>query len=241
LLEEARNTTDYIEQRSIYDQVQSILAIDLPNVFLLHQLRIDAFNNDFHGLISSPSTEANTPYILEKTYYEPTLSAQGKCPMKICLKDSQGRRTGYFNGTGVNEIPDSEYVADQELTKLRSPLGNYSVEVYGTGNGTYSLELVNIASDYKNIVKINKGIRLSMNHTYAVFTNPDGSFRYVDEGADLAAPWHQISLTDLVKLANAYGSKPGDPNWNPMADINVNDKVDLADLVMLANNYGKTY
>jgi hypothetical protein len=204
-------------------------------------LRINAFNNDFHGLISTPSTRANTPYALEKTYYDPTLSGQGKSPIKICFSNSQGNRTGYLNGTIFDEIPDSEYVPDQNLVKVRSPLGNYTVEVWGTGNGTYSLELVNIALDYKNIVKINKGIRLGMNHTYAVFTNPDGSFRYVDEGADLAAPWHEISLTDLVKLANAYGSKPGDPKWNSMADINVNDKVDLADLVMLANNYNKTY
>jgi hypothetical protein len=51
----------------------------------------------------------------------------------------------------------------------------------------------------------------------------------------------QVTLTDLVLLANAYGSRPGDFKWNPNADINGNGVVDLADLVILANHYGQHY
>jgi hypothetical protein len=67
----------------------------------------------------------------------------------------------------------------------------------------------------------------------------------------LMNPWHQIlgdidfdgkvSLADLVLLANAYGSKPGDAKWNPNADVNDNGKVDLSDLVMMAQHYGQHY
>jgi len=48
----------------------------------------------------------------------------------------------------------------------------------------------------------------------------------------------KVGLPDLVALANAYGSKPGDPNWNPNADIAGNGIVGLSDLVILAQHYG---
>jgi parallel beta-helix repeat protein len=51
----------------------------------------------------------------------------------------------------------------------------------------------------------------------------------------------KVTLTDLVLLAMAYGSRPGDLKWNPNADINNNGTVDLPDLVLLAKCYGKTY
>jgi hypothetical protein len=51
----------------------------------------------------------------------------------------------------------------------------------------------------------------------------------------------KVSLADLVILAHAYGSKPGDSNWNPNADIDGNNIVGLSDLVILAQNYGQQY
>jgi hypothetical protein len=47
-----------------------------------------------------------------------------------------------------------------------------------------------------------------------------------------------VNLTDLVLLANAYGSRPGDPKWNSACDLNKDGIVNLADLVILAQNYG---
>jgi parallel beta-helix repeat protein len=67
----------------------------------------------------------------------------------------------------------------------------------------------------------------------------------------LMTPWYpnagdinfdgKVSLADLVLLANAYGSKPGDVKWNPNADIDGNNIVGLSDLVILANHYGQHY
>jgi peptidoglycan/xylan/chitin deacetylase (PgdA/CDA1 family)/PKD repeat protein len=51
----------------------------------------------------------------------------------------------------------------------------------------------------------------------------------------------KVSLQDLVLLSNAYGSKPGDANWNPNADIDNDGKVGLADLTLLTINYGQHY
>jgi hypothetical protein len=51
----------------------------------------------------------------------------------------------------------------------------------------------------------------------------------------------KVGLPDLVMLAQAYGSKPGDLNWNPNADIDGNGIVGLSDLVALAQRYGQHY
>ena len=51
----------------------------------------------------------------------------------------------------------------------------------------------------------------------------------------------KVSLADLVTLANAYGSRPGDTRWNPNADIDGNSVVGLSDLVILANHYGQHF
>lgn len=45
----------------------------------------------------------------------------------------------------------------------------------------------------------------------------------------------QVSLLDLPLLANAYNSHPGDPNWNPLADIaSPYGIIGLTDLVTMA-------
>jgi hypothetical protein len=51
----------------------------------------------------------------------------------------------------------------------------------------------------------------------------------------------KVGLEDLVLLANAYGSTPSSPNWNPNADINGDGKISLQDLVILAIHYGQQY
>jgi hypothetical protein len=51
----------------------------------------------------------------------------------------------------------------------------------------------------------------------------------------------KVSLADLVLLANAYGSVPGDSKWNPNADVSGDGKVSLTDLVLMANHYGQHY
>jgi outer membrane protein assembly factor BamB len=48
-----------------------------------------------------------------------------------------------------------------------------------------------------------------------------------------------VGLKDLVNLANAYGSRPGNPNWNANADIDSNGIVGLTDLVIMAMHYGQ--
>lgn len=45
---------------------------------------------------------------------------------------------------------------------------------------------------------------------------------------------------DLGSLGLAFGSRPGDPNWNPGVDLNGDGVVDGSDLTLLGVNFGKT-
>ncbi len=45
-------------------------------------------------------------------------------------------------------------------------------------------------------------------------------------------------LSDLAALLSAYGSVPGDPNWNPACDFDCDGDVDLGDLAFLLADYG---
>jgi hypothetical protein len=51
----------------------------------------------------------------------------------------------------------------------------------------------------------------------------------------------KVDLNDLALLAEAYGSRPNDPNWNPCADIDNDQYVGLLDLTILASHYGQTF
>ena len=49
-----------------------------------------------------------------------------------------------------------------------------------------------------------------------------------------------VNILDAILLARAFGSEPGDPNWNSAADINKDDKVNILDAIILAANYGES-
>jgi hypothetical protein len=51
----------------------------------------------------------------------------------------------------------------------------------------------------------------------------------------------KANLQDLVLLAKAYNSRPGELKWNPAADINFDGVINLSDLVILANHYNQHY
>lgn len=49
-----------------------------------------------------------------------------------------------------------------------------------------------------------------------------------------------VDMTDLGLAGAAFGSSPGDPNWNPEADLDQNNLVDMTDIGLIAQNCGKT-
>lgn len=51
----------------------------------------------------------------------------------------------------------------------------------------------------------------------------------------------KIDIKDISIVARAFGTRPGDPYWNPIADINGDGKVDIKDVSAVAKHYGETF
>jgi hypothetical protein len=50
----------------------------------------------------------------------------------------------------------------------------------------------------------------------------------------------KIDMRDIGAICNLYGTKVGDPRWNPDADTYPDGKIDMRDVGIVCNNYGAT-
>jgi PKD repeat protein len=48
-----------------------------------------------------------------------------------------------------------------------------------------------------------------------------------------------INIIDIAIVAKAFGSKPGDPNWNATADLDKNGWINIIDIATVARDFGK--
>lgn len=48
----------------------------------------------------------------------------------------------------------------------------------------------------------------------------------------------EVDLKDVYLIGEAFGSIPGDSNWNPLTDLNGDSKVDLKDYFAIAKHFG---
>lgn len=51
---------------------------------------------------------------------------------------------------------------------------------------------------------------------------------------------YEVKIKDIAIVARAFGSKPGDPNWEPNADINNDGEIKIYDVATVARQFGKT-
>lgn len=49
---------------------------------------------------------------------------------------------------------------------------------------------------------------------------------------------NEVGIGDFALLSTAFGSTPGDPNWNAMADLDGDDEVSIGDYAILSSNFG---
>jgi len=56
------------------------------------------------------------------------------------------------------------------------------------------------------------------------------------------APDGKVDMFDILVVGLAFGSKPGDPNWDPVADVETTfslNLIDIFDLVTIAVHFGE--
>jgi len=51
----------------------------------------------------------------------------------------------------------------------------------------------------------------------------------------------RVNMGDIVSICMAFGSTPGQPNWNPNFDIENNGRIDMGDVVIACANFGQHY
>jgi hypothetical protein len=51
----------------------------------------------------------------------------------------------------------------------------------------------------------------------------------------------QVGMSDIVTITSAYDAEPGDPQWNPMADVVKDGKIDIYDAVFVCRHYGESW
>lgn len=50
-----------------------------------------------------------------------------------------------------------------------------------------------------------------------------------------------VNVLDLITIANALGTKPGDPKWNPKTDVKQDNVINVLDLIATANHLGENW
>ena len=50
-----------------------------------------------------------------------------------------------------------------------------------------------------------------------------------------------VNIFDIVVIAGAFGTSPGDANWNPACDVRKDGVIDIYDLVAEVPHFGETY
>ncbi|MBV9762263.1 MAG: C39 family peptidase [Acidobacteriaceae bacterium] len=156
------------------------------------------------------------------------------------LADPLARTTGLLLGNTVQNIPQSSYYTDgidQHISPTQALAPDYLQNVLyilNPMNGAYTLNIssLNGGSGTIYITRTNDGalktpqlIQYSLNAGQsATYT-----FNYVYLPADLNADGI-VNCQDLAIVMAAFGSQPGTPGWNPVADPNNDGVVDLQDL-----------
>ena len=64
--------------------------------------------------------------------------------------------------------------------------------------------------------------------------------QYTPIPGDVAAPYGQVDMSDIITILYAFGSTPGKPNWNPACNLEGNGRIVMGDVVIALLNFGKT-
>jgi hypothetical protein len=147
-----------------------------------------------------------------------------------------GQRTHYYDGV----IDDSIIVnADQNNDGVISMWEAWKYawdndEMRLAGNETPWLDdNSNALPTYKNEAdQLDSTDGLFARETYFGFSN----LKTADVNDD-----HIVNILDMTIVSSAFGSRPGDPKWNPLADLNNDLVINILDLNMVATAWGKYY
>ena len=177
-------------------------------------------------------------HIANATYFAPGLPWHDIGISNVSSRTTFGTR--YVFNVSVGVINDGNFTETFDLTAYINsvPLSVHQINLNASEQTTdvFGWNTTGLAYGTYNLTLYAQPVQ---NETYTSNNNFTTMVQVTIPG-DINGDF-KVTLTDLVLLANAYGSKPGDAKWNPNADINGNGLVDLTDLGILALHYGQHY
>ena len=119
-----------------------------------------------------------------------------------------------------------------------------TVSLSQTSEGSYSLKF-RTKSQYAllgNYTIFATANYVSLNPPYSGRAQNSTKFEVILIG-DITGPEGEpdgkVDIRDVTLVAYSFGSYPGDPRWNPIADLYPDNKINIRDIAIVAYNYGK--
>lgn len=144
------------------------------------------------------------------------------------------RISGNLNLEGLSVAPPSSVMFEYRAPS--SPAVVYRCPATVAPNGDYTVYSPPTPGAYDVSVKVTHWLRRTVN---APNTNGDISgFDITLLNGDVDDD-NEVTIGDYAQLSSAFGSSPGDPNWNAMADLDGDEEVTIGDFSLLSNNFGE--
>jgi len=177
--------------------------------------------------------------IPEKSFPEPTELRRDVAVTKMVVSKTVVPQTYtvFINATIENQ-GDSAETFNVDVKANTTSIQTQSVTIESKGSTTVTFTW--------NTTGFAKGIYAISAHAWSVPGETDTSDNTLAGGWVIVAIIGDVNgdkivdVFDLIKVAIAFGSKPGDASWNPNADLKEDNLIDVFDLIKVAIHFGET-
>jgi len=132
------------------------------------------------------------------------------------------------SGSMVSKAPGTVAVSQYSLTSSN-----------GSGLlGTIAFTTRRLASNDSCILNLTTSELRTIGDATIPHDTINGQYNYTMLRGDVDGDC-KVAMKDISIVCKAYGSKPGDPQWNPLADLTGDNKINLLDIAIVCTNFGK--
>jgi hypothetical protein len=231
------------------DTVSGNLTYDINDPGSDLNTTLQAFGFSYSGLAlftSAPTTPAGLFVVVHS-------------PVDLLITDPNGLMTGLdpTTGTILTQIPGSSYFSqaladDLNNSKPTTPLakilyipapasGTYTIQVLGTGNGSYEIDIASYDDSgtptthtYTGVTETGVTSEIVIQYSSTPGT-PTKTTVYCPGDVNKDGT---VNSTDLVLVRAAFGASKGAPGYSSAADVNNDGIVNILDLALVSRNLG---
>jgi hypothetical protein len=193
----------------------------------IKMLNLDPYKFNVTASIQYTNTEIFTDMAYAASEAKATIALPAELSLEVGESATKVLNSGSLspgNSTNVHWIVNGNQSEKYNITIIASGKIAGSVD----GHGSYP------EYSYEDVVSANNSVTVWLGGT------PSSLYPGDIDGDG------KVDIKDIATAAKAYGSRPGDLNWNPIADVTgdigePDGKVDILDLAFIAIHYGDTY